>query len=69
MVILDGVSNHSVVNMQFGDVRLDRFEKPQPTTSDPVASGQDDECHAGCQWPDLAICPPHCTGQPCIVVM
>jgi mannosyltransferase len=38
--LLDGASNHSVVDMQFGDVRLDRFEKPQPILSDPVANGQ-----------------------------
>ena len=38
--LLDGTGNHSVVDLQFGDVRLDRFEYPQPIMGDPISAGQ-----------------------------
>jgi hypothetical protein len=38
--LLDGTGEHTVVARMFGDVRLDRYEKPRPVTGDPLALGQ-----------------------------
>jgi hypothetical protein len=34
--LLDGAGRHTVVARMFGDVRLDRYEQPQPLTGDPL---------------------------------
>jgi hypothetical protein len=38
--LLDGAGEHTVVARMFGDVRLDRYERPRPVTGDPLALGQ-----------------------------
>lgn len=38
--LLDGTGKHSLTAQMFGDVRLDRFERPQPLLGDPLALGQ-----------------------------
>ncbi len=38
--LLDGTGQHTLVSRMFGDVRLDRYENPQPITSDPLRLAQ-----------------------------
>src|SRR5205823_2913546 len=38
--LLDGTGPHTLTARMFGDVRLDRYENPQPVTGDPLALAQ-----------------------------